>query len=109
MAIKKSTPNQIGSIPALITKGMKNGSVNSIMLTWSTKQPSTNKIRIMATISMLGLKSSEPTALRKPLVAPENPKSWEKAVAPTMMKSTMHETCTVPLRDCTKPCQVKAR
>ena len=33
MQIRNITPNQIGSMPSRCTKGMKNGSVISIMLT----------------------------------------------------------------------------
>jgi hypothetical protein len=109
MAMRNSTPNQIGSMPALVTRGMKKGSVSSIMLTWSTKQPRISRMMIIARISMSGLRFSEPTAPRKPLVAPEKPSNCEKAVAPTMMNNTMQDTSTVPLRDAMKFCHVSAR
>ncbi len=65
---------------------MKKGKVISIMLTWSTKQPSTSRMSIMTASTTAGPNLASCTAVTRPLVAPENVRIWENVVAPTMMK-----------------------
>src|ERR1041384_1717367 len=71
MQIRNSTPNQIGSMSSRCTSGMKNGSVISIIETWSTKQPRNNKISIIPTTTALADSPCADTSATMPLVAPE--------------------------------------
>ncbi len=96
MQIRNMTPNHTVSIPSRCTSGMKNGSVISIMLTWSTKQPRNSRITIMP-ISTVYIDSPCPAIrLTMPLVAPLKLSTCAKVVAPTMMNRMVPETATVP-------------
>ena len=93
--ISISTPNQTRSMPASWARGMKNGSVIIIMLTWSMKQPRNKRISSIDTTSMVGCSSSALTSLSSPSVAPEKDRICEKVIDAQIMKRIMTEILAV--------------
>src|SRR5581483_7806985 len=94
MQIRNSTPNQTGSVPVCDTSGMKNGSVISIIDTWSTKQPRNNRTTIMPAMMTTVGRPCAPTRPTMPLVAPEKLRTCENVVAPIMMNRMVPDTAT---------------
>ena len=76
---------------------MKKGSVMSIMLTWSTKQPRNKRISSIAITIALTDSPSPVTVPSRPLTTPEKLSTCAKVVAPTMMNRIVPETATVPV------------
>jgi hypothetical protein len=76
---------------------MKNGRQMSIMLTWSTKQPSTSRMTSIAASTIQGASCASVIAATRPLVAPEKVRIWANVVAPTMMKRMIPEMPAVPM------------
>ena len=107
MQIRYTTPNQSGSHLKNCTSGMKNGSVMSIMLTWSTKQPRNSSIAIMPASTAHAGKPAPCTSATMPLVAPENDRICENVVAPMMMNRMMPVIAAVPLSACAIAFQVR--